>query len=161
VKATRRAAVAASGTAALGLAGCTSDASSGTSLPPRSSGSSASETPPADPDLVALDRAVTITTALLTSLEAAPPGLDPGGRLAALHVAHLDALRKATGTEATPATVPAGPRLTRTRLRRREIGAQRELAGLALAAESGALARLFASMSAGVAAALAGREAVR
>jgi hypothetical protein len=159
VKATRRAVVAASGAAALGLSNCTSDGSTSTPPPTASSATSATEPAAADPDQVALDRAVAITTDLLLALEEAPPGLDPAGRLAALHAAHLEALLDATGASATPTVpVPAGPPLTPARLRRRELQAQSELARLAVAAESGALARVFASMSAGIAAALAGPE---
>jgi hypothetical protein len=161
VKATRRAVVAASGAAALGLAGCTSDGATSTPPPTGSGESSATEPAAADPDQVALDRAVTITTDLLVALEGAPPGLDPARRLATLHTAHLEALQDATDASATPsAPVPVGPRLTAARLRRRELRAQGELARLAVAAESGALARLFASMSAGIAAAIAGRVRV-
>ena len=157
MKATRRAVVAASGAAALGLASCTSDGSTSTPPPTGSGESSATEPAAADPDQVALDRAVAITTDLLVALEGAPPGLDPAGRLTALHTAHLEALHDATGASATPtAPVPAGPPLTPARLGRRELRAQRELARLAVAAESGALARVFASMSAGIAAAVAG-----
>ena len=161
MKATRRALVAASGVATLGLAGCTSDGS--TSTPPLtgSGDSSATEPAAADPDQVALDRAVTITTGLMAALEGAPRGLDPAGRLVALHRAHLEALHDATGATATPtAPVPTGTGLTPARLRRRELRAQRELARLAMSAESGALARVFASMSAGIAAAMAGRDRV-
>jgi len=161
VKATRRAVVAASGAAALGLAGCTSDGSTSTPPPPGSGGSSATEPPAADPDQIALDRAVAITTDLLVALDGAPPGLDPAGRLAALHTAHLGALHDAMGASATPtAPVPAGLRLTPARLRRRELRAQGELARLAVDAESGALARMFASMSGGIAAAIADRDRV-
>ena len=153
--------MAASGAATLGLAGCTSDGSTSTPPPTGSGESSATEPAAADPDQVALDRAVAITTDLLAALEGAPPGLDPAGRLAALHTAHLEALHDATGASATPtAPVPAGTRLTPARLRRRELRAQGELARLAVAAESGALARVFASMSAGIAAAMAGRDRV-
>ena len=161
MKATRRAVVAASGAASLGLAGCTSDGSSSTPPPTGSGESSATEPASADPDQVALDRAVAITTDLLVALEGAPPGLDPTGRLAAMHSAHLDALQVATGASATPtAPVQAAPPLTPARLRRRELRAQGELARLAVAAESGALARVLASMSAGIAAAMAGRDRV-
>lgn len=161
MKATRRAVVAASGAGALGLAGCTADGSTSTSAPTgpgESSTDEAEPAQPADPDQVALDRAVAITTALLTALEASPPELDPAGRLAALHAAHLGVLQEATGSTSTPS--PPGNRLTPARLRRRELRAQRELARLAQAAESGALARLFASMSAGIAAGLSHRGEV-
>ena len=162
MKATRRALVATSGAATLGLAGCTSDGSTSRPPPTGPGESSATELAAADPDQVALDRAVTITADLLAALEGAPPGLDPAGRLTALHAAHLEALHEATGATATPTVpVPAGIVLTPARLRRRELRAQRELARLAVAAESGALARVFASMSSGIAAAVAGRVRVR
>ena len=108
MKATRRAVVAASGAATLGLAGCTSDGSSSTPPPTGSGESSATEPAAADPDQVALDRAVAITTDLLVALEGAPPGLDPAGRLAAMHSAHLDALQDATGVSARAFAYPFG-----------------------------------------------------
>ncbi len=153
MKATRRTTVSASGVAVLGLAGCTGDDSQ-----PRSGDASSSvaatETASPDPDRVALDRAVTITTTLLAELSNAP---DPGGQLAALHTAHLTALDRAAGPSAaaTPSPLPPAGRITRQRLRRLEGAAQRELAHLAQEAASGALARLLASMSAGIAAHLA------
>ena len=162
MKATRRAVVAASGAATLGLAGCTSDGSSSTPPPTGSGESSATEPAAADPDQVALDRAVAITTGLLVALEGAPPGLDPAGRLAAMHYGAPGRTAGRDGRVRDPDR--AGPggrrRLTPARLRRRELRAQGELARLAVAAESGALARVFASMSAGIAAAMAGRDRV-
>ena len=141
----------ASGAAVLGLTACTGDADSGQ----EDAGPSASPSPTAaaepDPDRVALDRAVAITSDLLSQL--GKPGLDPGGRFAALHTTHLAALDRAAGTSAPPTPdtglpVAVGPRA----FRRHELAAQRELAHLAQEAASGALARLLASMSAGSAA---------
>jgi hypothetical protein len=164
VKATRRSALTASGLAVLGLAGCTADepASSSSDASPSTSQSvsGATETAAPDPDQVALDRAVALTASLLAALEEANPVIDPAGRLAAIHEAHLVALQEAAGAAFTPLPSPSGRRLTAARLRRRELDAQRELARLAQAAESGALARVFASMSAGIAAGLSHRGEV-
>lgn len=162
MKATRRAAaVAASGVAALGLAGCTSEGSASSSTPAGTTASSATETTPADPDQVALDRAVALTVGLLAGLAAANPGVDPAGRLAAIHRDHLAALQTADATASTaPSPNPPSRPWRADVLRRRELNAQRELARLALAADSGALARVFASMSAGIAAALSHRGEV-
>ena len=150
------------GFAVLGLGGCTSD----DSTPPTGSAASSSATTDAavpDPDRVALDRAREITTTLLEELTEAltasdtRPDADPGGLLLALHTAHLAALDHAAGATASASPTPELPagRTTRARLRRHEAGAQRELAHLAQEAASGALARLLASMSAGIAAHLA------
>lgn len=150
------------GVAALGLGGCTSDGSTPSSgQSPSSSATTAAAEP--DPDRVALDRAVAITTGLLAELVEAVTASDsrldpdPGGRFLALHTAHLAALDRAAGTTTSPGPTPELPteRTTRPRLRRHEAGAQRELAHLAQEAASGALARLLASMSAGIAAHLA------
>ena len=160
-RATRRTALAGCAAAGWALAGCTS-AGSG----PGSDASSSAEpnepvdtttATPADPDRVALDRAVALTTALLTEVSVGASRLDPDGSLAALHTAHLAALNEAVGPSASASPSPAlpSPRPTRAGLRHREAAAQRELAGLAEHAESGALARLLASMSAGIAARLA------
>jgi hypothetical protein len=152
--------MAASGAAALGLAGCTTDepASSSRAASPSST---ATETTAPDPDQAALDRAVALTAGLVAGLAEASPVIDPGGRLAAIHQAHLAALEEAGATTSvTPSPGSPGRRLTPTLLRRRELNAQRELARLAQAAESGALARVFASMSAGIAAGLSHRGEV-
>ena len=160
MKATRRSAMAASGAAALGLAGCTTDEPASSSSAASASSSTATETTAPEPDRVALDRAVELTAGLIAGLAGADPVLDTGGRLAAIHEAHLAALQEAAGTTFTPLPSPPGRRLTAARLRRRELNAQRELARLAQAAESGALARVFASMSAGIAAGLSHRGEV-
>ena len=160
MKATRRAAVAASGVAALGLAGCTADepASSSSSAVP--SATTATEAAAPDPDRVALDRAVAITAGLIAGLAEANPGIDPARRLAAMHAAHLAALQDGGRSRRFPPASPPGRPLTAARLRRRELNAQRELARLAQEAESGALARVLASMSAGIAAGLSHRGEV-
>jgi hypothetical protein len=163
VKATRRAAVAASGVAALGLAGCTTGESGSPSTTTSASASSSTEpSATTDPDRAALDRAAEVTAGLLAQVQDAGPSLDPGRRLTNLHQAHLAALEEADGASASSAPVPPPPgRLARGQLRRHELAAQRELAMLAEAAQSGALARLLASMSAGIAAHLAVPEGGR
>jgi hypothetical protein len=158
--------VLAGGTGLVALTGCTTDgsappvASSGSVGP--SGASPAGTTPGPDADRAALDRAVSLSTDLLTIATDGGPSVDPGGRLAGLHTAHLAALAEATGGSPTASVspssgtttepVPSSARRARARLRRRELAAQRELVGLAVAAESGAVARLLASMSAGIAA---------
>ena len=162
MKATRRSAMAASGAAALGLAGCTTDepASSSSAAASSPSSSTATETTAPDPDRAALDRAVALTAGLIAGLAEANPVIDTGGRLAAIHQAHLAALAGSGAHHRHAPPSPPGRRLTAALLRRRELNAQRELARLAQAAESGALARVFASMSAGIAAGLSHRGEV-
>jgi hypothetical protein len=165
VKTTRRTAVTASGVAVLGLTGCTADEPASSHGTASARGSTATETVTGtvatDPDQVALDRAIAVTSSLLALLEAGPAALDPAGRLAAMHTAHLRVLQEATSS-GTPSTPPSTPsvRTDAQRLRRHELGARRELAALAQAAESGALARVLASMSAGIAALLSHRGEV-
>ena len=162
MKATRRAAVAASGVAALGLVGCTTGGSGSPSSTTDASASSSTEPAATEPDRVALDRAAAVTAGLLARVQDAGPALDPGRRLTNLHQAHLAALQEAVGPSASLAPLPPPPgRLTRGQLRRHELVAQRELATLAETAQSGALARLLASMSAGIAAHLAVPEGGR
>jgi hypothetical protein len=147
------------GAAALVLAGCTEEESATRSNPAGEPGSTATEEAP-DPDRVALDRAIAVSAGLLAALQA-QPALDAAGRLAQLHASHLTVLREAAGESPTAASPsPSGPPLTVGRLRRKELAAQRELARLAQHAESGALARVFASMSAGIAAGLSHRGEV-
>ena len=143
------------------LTGCSpSDTGGGAGVTstPQASSTAAAE---ADPDQVALDRAVALTEDLLALLAASRPGADPGGRLVAMHRVHLAALTTASGPAATSsATASPSPDATpgpadRPLVRRREAAAQRELAAMARAARSGALARLFASMAAGIAGHLA------
>jgi hypothetical protein len=145
--------MAASGAVLLGLAGCTAGNPGAPSSPGPEPGPSATEGAP-DPDREALVRATELTAALLAATRAAGSRVDPGRRLQALHRAHLAALREAAGPAPKPAPAPPPPAGLRTRagLRRAELRAQRELARLAGAAGSGALARLLASMSAGIAA---------
>jgi hypothetical protein len=162
VRATRRTAAIAPAAAALALTGCTPDSSTSSSNAPSPTPSAATGAAAPDPDREALDRALTLSEGLLEQARRRPR-VDPGGRFAALHTAHLAALARAAGPSPSPSTsargIPAlpGPRA----LRAQEAAAQRELAHLAQEAASGALARLLASMSAGIAAHLAAAGPVR
>jgi hypothetical protein len=124
----RRAALAAGGVALAALAGC--DDGSEPPVPPPS--------PSPDADEALVDEVVAAITAVWR-VAAARPGL------AAVHEAHVGAL----GGEITVA--PARRRPDVTVLRRREEALQTRLVDAAMAAESGGLARLLASMSAAVA----------
>lgn len=68
-----------------------------------------------------------------------------------LHSAHLKALGGETVTAWTDKQHTQGPAAALTLIRARELRAQRRLADWSIAARSGALARLLASMSAAVA----------
>jgi hypothetical protein len=161
----RRVAIGIAGGAAALLGGCSLDLDGDPDNPstdPSSAATDGSSTAPDDPDAAAVDQAVATTRELLALLAAGGPALDPGGLLAAMHDAHLAVLTDGR-TPASPSATPS-PRSRSggaARLRRRELAAQREFARLGVAAESGALARLLASMSAGVAAHLAATAPAR
>ncbi|MEO6509517.1 MAG: hypothetical protein ABIO16_00900 [Nocardioides sp.] len=160
MRASRRATVTASGLAVLGLTGCTGAGSGPAGAGPTAS-PSATTAADADPDRVALDRAVALTAGLLDTLTATSKPLDPSGRFAAMHTEHLAVLNAAVDPveSGVPRGFPAiaGP----PAFRRREAAAQRELAHLAQEVSSGALARLLAAMSAGIAAHLAAAGPLR
>ena len=111
--------------------------------------SAGSSSPPPDADAVLVERVVAETTSVLALVE----GVRRVDRaaveaLAAMHRAHLPLL----GVEPPAPAADAGARRARlARVRAREEGLQQLLAESALAAGSGALARVLASMSAGVA----------
>ena len=71
--------------------------------------------------------------------------------LAARHAAHVEALDGEPFAGRSPAVSVGGPAEALRRVRAAEQQAQRRLADWSVAAESGALARLLASMSAAVA----------
>lgn len=100
-------------------------------------------TPTPDPDTVLVD-AVLADLARAETLALGAGFVD----LAALHRAHIEALE---GPEAEPGTGGA----SKAAVRRAEQRLQRQLVQASLEAESGALARLLASMSAAVAQRLA------
>jgi hypothetical protein len=146
--------VTASGLATLALVGCTSPGESAPGASSSSSTPATSAPAAADPDRAALESAVALTTALQDLLARGGSRLDPAGTLGALHARHLSVLDELSPPTASPSRGSAGPPPTMARLRRQEMNAQRQLALLAEQAESGPVARLLASMSAGIAAAL-------
>ena len=126
--------------------------------PPAADPPSASAAPAADPDAALVEAVIAELdelVALVTAAAAARPGLAPGlAAYAALHQAHRSTLPDREGEPARPRISGSAGEVA-DRVRRREGQARRRLADWALAAESGALARLLASMSAGIAAQLA------
>jgi hypothetical protein len=160
----RRAAVGVACGGAAVLAGCSLDLDSEPDDPAAnrsSTGGTVSSAAADDPDAAAVDQAVATTQRLLNLLDAGGPALDPGGLFAAMHAAHLAVLTDGEpSTSPSPTTEPES-RSSVARLRRRELAAQREFARLGVAASSGSLARLLASMSAGVAAHLAATAPAR
>ncbi len=119
----------------------------------------------ADPDAALVDRVTGQLTELLafvTGVEARFPSLGPRLRpWRELHTAHLQALGASappTGGDSGAAGDTAGlhsPAAAWRELTRREQVGRRRLADAAVAAASGSLARVLASMSAGVAQRLA------
>lgn len=156
-------AVALAGGAALagGLSGCDIG-------DPARPGASPGATPAADPDEELLDRArteVDAALALVTALSRHGRMATPLAPLLAMHTAHRDALAGDDTPTETPTGTPAPPSLSGapgelwTMLLARERTLQRRLAVSAVEASSGTLARLLASMSAGIAAHVAAARA--
>lgn len=114
--------------------------------------------PPADADAVLVGQVV---ADLVTVLAAAPVATRAddvrraGTAFAELHLAHLEALDAAQPEAPTPEQRNLSRAEALRSLRRRERRHQRRLEEACLAATSGSLARLFASMSAAVAQRLA------
>ena len=109
----------------------------------------------ADSDLVeAVGGQLTSALALAAATAASIPQLRSlGRRLAALHRAHLGELSQTDDVDkgTDKGTVKGTPETARARLLRSEEKLQQQLVRAALAAESGALAQVFASMAAAVA----------
>lgn len=109
-----------------------------------------SSTAPAAGDRVRLRMALDKTEAMLAGLLAlrVRAGTQP---LVDLHTTHRATLLDLLGEAAAPLPSPVGPPLTRAEVPLRESGLQAELVSASLAADDGLVARLLASMSAGVA----------
>lgn len=149
------------GLAVLATSGCdalTSDPPDGTGPVPSPSAPTA--TTPDDPDkaLVADVRADLVSASLLvTSSLAARPGLRPElAPFGTLHARHLQALDDHRPSGREPVRGDAARVLADVRVREERL--ERSLASAALAAQSGPLAALLASMSAAVAQQLAATE---
>lgn len=139
---------------------CTSDGpSGGPSGGSRSTGPGTPTAPPAAGDELLVEEVVArigATAALVGGALDGFPGLVPQRRaLARLHAAHLAALDASPTEGGAPAPAPRTRAEALRLVRRRESALQRFLVGASVAAESGALARLLASMSAAVAQRLA------
>jgi hypothetical protein len=151
-RATRRTALGVVVAGALATSGCDLGGSGEASAP------APSATAAGDPDAALVDDVVTEVDELLALVTAAAdrrPALAPAlAPLAALHRAHRDAL-PAREPAATAPDVGGPARAVAEQVLRREAQARERLADWAVAARSGGLARLLASMSAGVAAHLA------
>ncbi|MCW2845547.1 MAG: hypothetical protein JWN22_3463 [Nocardioides sp.] len=108
-----------------------------------------------DPDTALVEKVLaelTRLTGLVSVVAAKYPRLAPTmADLRALHVAHRTSLGDEPGREVAFGGVLTGADEALTLVRSRERRAQNQLADWAVSAESGALARLLASMSAGVA----------
>lgn len=115
---------------------------------------SADPTDPDDPDAALVDDVVddiVATQLLVESLRRRHDSLRrPLGELARVHDAHLAVLGSSEGSGSRPPRA-RNSREALTLLRARELRHQRLLANHAVAAQSGRLARLLASMSAAVA----------
>lgn len=109
-----------------------------------------SSTAPETGDRIRLRMALDKTEAMLAGLLAlrVRAGTQP---LVDLHTTHRATLLDLLGEAAAPLPSPVGPPLTRAEVPLRESGLQAELVSASLAAEDGLVARLLASMSAGVA----------
>jgi len=126
--------------------------------PATSDGSSAGAD---DPDARLVQQAVAALGAALAVASGVARARPPLAHAVApwrdLHLAHLAALE--ASDRVRPQRLRGSPADLRTRLRRQEAELQRDLAGAAVAARSGALASLLATMSAAVAQQLAVADA--
>ena len=151
-RATRRTTIVGALAGAAALAGCESDRPD---ADPTGRSTPGAGTDPDDALVAAVSAELDDLVAVVTAAAARRPALAPDlAPFSALHRAHRAVL---PGQEAEPARprVTGTPREVAAHLLRREEQARRRLADWSLDARSGALARLLASMSAGVAAHLA------
>jgi hypothetical protein len=148
----RRTALGSAAAAPLLLAACDID-------PPAREGRSTSATPPPPEDselvagvVAALVRAQSVLDAATTAVPALAAPLDP---VRTAHAAHLDvlvgAVPEADLPTGGPASVPAQPQRAIAAVRRSEQRLQREVREACLAAASGDLARVLASVVASTA----------
>ena len=154
LSATRRTALAGALGGALSVAGCDADDPGSAPSPTPEDTTPTSE----DPDLELVDEVVAELDALIAFTEAAAvarPAIGPlPSAFARLHRAHRDVLSD-DESDATPPAIRGTASAVLRQVTSRERDAQQRLADWAVAAESGPLARLLASMSAAVAQRLA------
>ncbi|MCX6400080.1 MAG: hypothetical protein NTX33_09140 [Propionibacteriales bacterium] len=145
--------VAGVGGTALTLTGCDALDSLLGEEEPAAPGAVSPTAPAADADSALVDEVATAIAeagALATATGTTIPGLARIGlRLAKIHEAHAAELGRTT--PADPPVVTGGKATALRRLWRRETALQDQLVSAAQAAESGALAQVFASMAAGLA----------
>lgn len=148
--ATRRTALAGALGGVLVVAGCDADDPASTPSP---TAETTTQTPD-DPDEALVDEVVAELDALIAFNEAAAaarPAIGPWPTaFATLHRAHREVLSD-EGFSATAPQIRGNARAVGRQVTSREQAAQRQLADWSVAAESGPLARLLASMSAAVA----------
>lgn len=113
-----------------------------------------STTPPADPDAALVDDVLAELSSAADLADAVgsrfPRLTETMTALRRLHEAHIAALDGTPATDTGAVRVPATAPAALVTVRRREQRLQRRLVEAAVAAESGPLARLLASMSAAV-----------
>lgn len=153
VVATRRAALGGALAGVLGVAAC--DLDKPAPAPSPTSGGTAEPGPQPDSDQQIVDEARAETATLLALLLATATRHGalrrPLAGLRSMHRAHLALLEGGDDPGGAPEPVPATPAAALAALRRSESRAQARLADWSVAADSGALARLLAGMSASVA----------
>ena len=158
VVATRRTAITGAVGGALVLAACDAGDPGATPSPTPFPSTAATSAAPDDPDQALVDQVVAELDELIAFTAAAAARRRTGPWPAAfetLHRAHRDVLTDDALDEATPPEIRGSAKEVAQQVGRRERRAQQQLAEWALAAQSGPLARLLASMSAALAQQLA------
>ena len=157
--ATRRTALAGVFGGAVVLAGCDADGSRTTASSGASPAAATTSAAPEEPDQSLVDQVVAELDELIAftaAAAAARPRIGPlPSAFEALHREHRAVLTDEPLDLAEPTRVRGPANDLRQRLTRREAAAQRQFASWAVAAESGPLARLLASISAAIAQRLA------
>ena len=155
VLATRRTAIAGVVGGALALGGCDGGDPTGDSSGTPSPTAATTTAAPADPDQALVDEVVAELDELIgltAAAAAARRRIAPrAAAFEALHRAHREVLTDDELDEDSSPSVTGSAKALDTRITRRERQAQARLAEWAVAAQSGPLARLLASMSAAIA----------
>lgn len=125
-------------------------------LDPRSDPGAAptQSTPPVDADILLVQEALAAITAasgLVSEADRYPSLRGPLRPLKRMHAAHVDVFKEYAGEDPQTVSTTGSAAAFLRRVRRQEAQLQRQLVEWAIKAESGQLAKLLASMSAGVA----------